>query len=123
MSPFCTAEDLALSETISRFAAETIAPEAARIDRDEIFAGCHLPALAEIGLTGEGVATAPVTAPVAHLTWPADLPAQVAAVRNLIPTAGVDSEAIAACFGRKNKKRADQIAAILATLKALGHIT
>lgn len=52
MSPFCTAEDLALSETISRFAAETIAPEAARIDRDEIFAGCHLPALAEIGLTG-----------------------------------------------------------------------
>ena len=33
-----------------------------------------------------------------------------------------DPETLAACFGRKNKKRTDQITGILATLKALGHI-
>jgi hypothetical protein len=47
---------------------------------------------------------------------------QVVAVRKLLPTVGQDPETLAACFGRKNKKRGDQIAAILATLKALGHI-
>jgi len=55
-------------------------------------------------------------------TWPAELPAQVAAINKLIPTIGQDPETLAACFGRKNKKRTDQINAILATLKALGHI-
>ena len=54
--------------------------------------------------------------------WPADLPAQVAAVRRLLPTIGQDPETVSACFGRKNKKRTDQITGILATLKALGHI-
>jgi hypothetical protein len=29
---------------------------------------------------------------------------------------------LAACFGRKFRKRTDQITGILATLKALGHI-
>lgn len=38
-------------------------------------------------------------------------------------TIGQDPEALNSCFGRKNKKRADQINGILATLKALGHIT
>ncbi len=33
-----------------------------------------------------------------------------------------DPEALAACFGRKSKKRVDQITAILDTLKALGLI-
>jgi hypothetical protein len=54
--------------------------------------------------------------------WPNDLPAQVAAVRKLLPTTGSDPEALAACFGRKNKKRIDQITGILATLRALGLI-
>ncbi len=49
-------------------------------------------------------------------------PEQVSALRKLLPTIGPDPEALAACFGRKNKKRTDQISAILATLKALGHI-
>ena len=54
--------------------------------------------------------------------WPADLPAQVAAVRKLIPTHGPDAETLSACFGRKSQKRSDQITAILATLRALGHL-
>jgi hypothetical protein len=54
--------------------------------------------------------------------WPNDLPAQVAIIRKLLPTIGPDPESLASCFGRKNKKRTDQITAILATLKALGHI-
>jgi len=51
------------------------------------------------------------------------LPAQVVAIRKLLPGVGQDPDALAACFGRKSKKRSDQITAILATLKALGHIT
>ena len=54
--------------------------------------------------------------------WPAELPAQVAAVRKLLPTTGTDPEILSASFGRKNKKRSDQITAILATLRALGLI-
>ena len=56
------------------------------------------------------------------LAWPAELPAQVAAVRKLLPTTGPDPETLSACFSRKNKKRTDQITAILATLRALGLI-
>ena len=56
------------------------------------------------------------------LPWPSDLPAQVAAIRKLLAATGPDPEALAARFGRKNKKRVDQITGILATLKALGHI-
>jgi hypothetical protein len=63
-------------------------------------------------------------------TWPAELPAQVAALRKLLPIVGHDpetssaelAERLVACFGRKNKKRTDQITGILATLKAPGHI-
>ena len=75
----------------------------------------------EIGLSGDDDTTPETAAPVI-LDWPAELPAQVAAVRKLLPTIGQDPESLAACFGRKNKKRTDQITAILATLKALGHI-
>ena len=67
----------------------------------------------------------PSTSPDPHPPtgdWPAKLPAQVAAINKLLPTIGPDAEALAACFGRKNKKRTDQISGILATLKALGHI-
>lgn len=54
--------------------------------------------------------------------WPAELPAQVAAVRRLLPAHGAEAETLSACFGRKNQKRTDQITAILATLRALGHL-
>ena len=76
----------------------------------------------EIGLSGDDDTTPETAAPVI-LDWPAELPVQVAAVRKLLPTVGQDPESLAACFGRKNKKRTDQITAILATLKALGHIS
>jgi hypothetical protein len=75
---------------------------------------------AEIGLT-EDAAASEATAPVI-LAWPAGLPAQVATLRKLLPTIGQDPDALAACFGRKSKKRSDQITGILSTLKALGHI-
>jgi len=45
----------------------------------------------------------------------ADLWRAVEEGRQLIPS-------LSACFGRRNKKRTDQITGILATLKALGHI-
>jgi hypothetical protein len=37
---------------------------------------------------------------------------EVVAVRKLLPTAGLDPERHAACFGRKSKKRVEQITAI-----------
>ncbi len=80
----------------------------------------HRPTLqSEIGLSGDDDTTPETAAPVI-LDWPAELPAQVAAVRKLLPTVGQNPESLAACFGRKNKKRTDQITAILATLKSLG---
>ncbi|MDP3851042.1 MAG: hypothetical protein Q8Q59_11100 [Luteolibacter sp.] len=75
----------------------------------------------EIGLSDDDDTTPETAAPII-LDWPAVLPAQVAALRKLLPTVGQDPETLAACFGRKNKKRTDQITGILATLKALGHI-
>ncbi len=75
----------------------------------------------EIGLS-EDDDSPDAAAPVVILDWPTDLPAQVAAVRKLLPTVGQDPESLATCFGRKNKKRTDQITAILATLKSLGLI-
>lgn len=76
----------------------------------------------EIGLTGEDDDDTPETAPAAQLDWPADLPAQVTTLRRLLPTHGPDAERLSACFGRKSQKRSDQITAILATLRALGHL-
>jgi hypothetical protein len=75
----------------------------------------------EIGLTSDDD-TPDIAAPTVILDWPTDLPAQVAALRKILPTIGQDPESLSACFGRKSKKRTDQITAILATLKALGHI-
>jgi hypothetical protein len=76
----------------------------------------------EIGLSAEGDATPPETAPAAQLDWPADLPAQVTTLRKLLSVHGPDAETLSACFGRKSQKRTDQITAILATLRALGHL-
>lgn len=52
MHPFCSPDDLAIAETIRRFVSDEIAPTAAATDKEELFAGRHLPALAEMGLTG-----------------------------------------------------------------------
>ncbi|HLI13838.1 MAG TPA: acyl-CoA dehydrogenase family protein [Alphaproteobacteria bacterium] len=52
MDPFCTADDLAIADTIRRFAAQEIAPRAKALDESERFAGAHLAALADIGLMG-----------------------------------------------------------------------
>jgi len=54
------------------------------------------------------------------LDWPETMAEQVVAVRKLVPTVGPAPESLAACFGRKSKKRAEQIASILDTLKAVG---
>ena len=82
--------------------------------------GAATPLQTDIGLPDDDDGTPPA-APV-MLDWPADLPAQVAALRKLLPTVGRDPEILAACFGRKSAKRTAQVAAILATLRALGHL-
>jgi hypothetical protein len=74
--------------------------------------------LASVPAAGEPAAARPA----APLAWPEHAPDQVAAVRRLIPLAGADPEAISARFGRKSPRRAAQIAAILATLEALGFV-
>ncbi len=77
---------------------------------------------AEIGLPTDSDDDTAAPAAATTLDWPTELPAQVAALRKLLPTHGPDAERLAACFGRKNKKRSDQITAILTTLRALGHL-
>ncbi|MBL9156124.1 MAG: class I SAM-dependent DNA methyltransferase [Verrucomicrobiales bacterium] len=59
-------------------------------------------------------------APVSTLPWPDKLPEQVARIRSLLPETGPHPAALSARFGRANKKREDQIAAILETLRGLG---
>jgi hypothetical protein len=60
--------------------------------------------------------------------WPDRLPDQVAILRKLITTGGrnvaapYDAEALSGLFGRKNKKRTEQIEGILETLKGLGQL-
>jgi hypothetical protein len=83
--------------------------------------GATSPQQAEIGLPDDDEATPATAAPVI-LEWPADLPAQVAAVRKLLSAIGQSPETLSACFGRKSVKRTAQITAILATLRALGLI-
>ena len=83
--------------------------------------GAAPPQQTEIGLS-DGDESTQVTAVAVALDWPAELPAQVAALRKLLPTVGHDPETLAACFGRKSQKRSAQITGILDTLKALGHI-
>ena len=66
--------------------------------------------------------------PSSSFPWPDRLPDQVAILRKLIATgdrniaAPYDAEALSALFGRKNKKRTEQIEGILETLKALGQL-
>jgi len=50
---------------------------------------------------------------------PDKLPDQVAQIRALLPETGPDAAALSARFGRANKKREEQIAAILETLRGL----
>jgi alkylation response protein AidB-like acyl-CoA dehydrogenase len=52
MQPFSNDEDLAVADGVRRFVERAIAPRALEIDASGLFAGVHLPALAEIGLMG-----------------------------------------------------------------------
>ncbi|HEY9040082.1 MAG TPA: acyl-CoA dehydrogenase family protein [Roseovarius sp.] len=45
-------EERAVIEQIERFATEVLAPQAARLDEESLFATVHLPAMAEMGLMG-----------------------------------------------------------------------
>jgi hypothetical protein len=65
--------------------------------------------------------------PSSSLEWPDRLPDQVAILRKLIAgydksVATPDAEALSGLFGRKNKKRTEQIEGILETLKGLGQL-
>jgi len=77
----------------------------------------------EIGLDDSTHLPSTIHDPLSLPDWPAELPAQVAAIRKLLPTIGQTPDRLAACFGRKSQKRSAQITAILDTLKALGLIT
>ena len=65
--------------------------------------------------------------PSSTLPWPDRLPDQVAILRKLMggydkSVVTPDAEALSALFGRKNKKRTEQIEGILETLKGLGQL-
>src|SRR6516165_4161784 len=52
MIPAPTTEDLAVRESVRRFALAELAPRAAEFDESETFVGAHLPRLAETGILG-----------------------------------------------------------------------
>ena len=66
--------------------------------------------------------------PSSSFQWPDRLPYQVAILRKLITTGyrnvavPYDAESLSALFGRKNRKRTEQIEGILETLKGLGQL-
>ena len=61
--------------------------------------------------------------PSSSFPWPDRLPEQVALLRKLISTdPNTTAETLSAHFGRKNKKRTEQIEGILETLKGLGQL-
>ncbi|MDF1850049.1 MAG: hypothetical protein P1U85_04385 [Verrucomicrobiales bacterium] len=57
---------------------------------------------------------------VAKQKWPDRLPDQVSAIRSLLPETGADPEALSSAFGRKSKKREEQIGEVLEVLASLG---
>ncbi len=75
--------------------------------------------------------TSPARKPLLNLQspilWPDRLSGQVTIIRKLIgsydkSSATPDAETLSAFFGRKNKKRTEQIEGILETLKGLGQL-
>jgi alkylation response protein AidB-like acyl-CoA dehydrogenase len=52
MIPDFTAEDIALRDTVRRFAQKELAPRAASFDESAAFVGAHLPQLAALGIMG-----------------------------------------------------------------------
>ena len=52
MIPDFTEEDLAIRDTLSRFAQKELAPRAAEFDETAAFVGAHLPGLAALGIMG-----------------------------------------------------------------------
>ena len=61
-----------------------------------------------------------------EVAWPEKLPDQVMVIRRIIDSkmsgGAPDPEALSSLFGRKSKKRTEQITGILETLKGLGHL-
>jgi hypothetical protein len=60
--------------------------------------------------------------PSSPLPWPDRLPDQVAILRKLLAHIPPHPETLSAHFGRKNKKRTEQIEGILETLEGLGQL-
>lgn len=52
MSVFMSDDDRAIEDVFQRFAKDVLAPRAREIDEKAIFAGCHFPALSELGAMG-----------------------------------------------------------------------
>ena len=52
MIPAPTDEDLAIQDSVRRFAASDLAPRAAEFDESEAFVGAHLPGLSALGIMG-----------------------------------------------------------------------
>src|SRR5512135_3645515 len=52
MIPEPTADDLAVRESVRRFARNELAPRAAELDESAIFVGAHLPGLSALGVMG-----------------------------------------------------------------------
>jgi alkylation response protein AidB-like acyl-CoA dehydrogenase len=52
MIPALAPEDLAIRDTLRRFAESDLAPKAAALDESEAFVGAHLPGLAALGVMG-----------------------------------------------------------------------
>lgn len=75
-----------------------------------------------VGPTGFEPATPSPPAKCATQKWPKDLPSQVAAIHALLPETGPDAQAIAPHFGKRTKKRLEEIDQILTTLKNLGQL-
>ena len=71
---------------------------------------------AEMDVDDEAAATAE------KLAWPDSLPERFAAVKQAAATVGTAPAALAACFGRRTKKRIEEITAILRTLESLGQL-
>ncbi len=109
---------------IARWEASGAAEKASRATRDatstESLTTFATPATAVSAPVKKFVRTSPAPPTTSALPWPDKLPEQVARIRALVAELGTDPAALSARFGRANKKREEQIAAILETLRGLG---
>lgn len=74
----------------------------------------------ELNLPASEVAATKVK--TTKLKWPKELPKQVEVILPLIPELGKDHEELSLLFGRKSKKREQEIAQIISMLESLGQL-